>query len=195
MDAKSRKMWYANLMPILAIALFLGLAAEPAYAARFRIVVALNGAQQVPAVMTAGTGTARIVVNTITRGITGSVTFTGLSTPALFGHIHLAAAKKNGPIIIPLVGGAGATSGRMTIKAGTKLTAAQLRALQTNRLYFNIHTTMFPNGEIRGQILWAKRVRLASADQLPILKIASAECVTKPLGTGRSNRTPAEVSS
>ena len=174
MDRNSQPMWYAKLMPVLALGFLLTLVAEPTYAARFRIPVALDGAQQVPAVMTAGTGTGRIVVDTITRRITGSVSFRNLSSPTAAGHIHRAAAGANGPIIIPLTGGVGVTTGRMTVAAGARLTAAQLRALMTNRLYLNIHTATNPNGEIRGQIRWARRVRLASADQAPMMKLASA---------------------
>jgi len=182
MDTISRKMWCVKLMPVLAVGLLLALVADPACAARFRIPVALDGVQQVPAVMTAGTGTGRIVVDTITRRITGSVNFRGLSSATNAGHIHRAAAGVSGPIIIPLAGGLGVTSGRMTIPAGRILTAAQLRALRTNRLYINIHTGNFPNGEIRGQILWARRVRLASVDQVPMLKVAGADFKTRQLG-------------
>jgi len=182
MDTNSRKMWYVKLMPVLAAGLLLALVADPACAARFRIPVTLSGAQQVPAVMTAGTGTGRIVIDTITRRITVTANFRNLSSATSAGHIHRAAAGANGPIIIPLVGGIGVTTGRMTVPAGTKLTAAQLRALMTNRLYLNIHTATNPNGEIRGQILWARRVRLASAEQVPTLKVASADFNTRQLG-------------
>jgi hypothetical protein len=182
MDTNSRKMQYAKLIPVLAVGLLLALGADPAHATRFRIPVTLNGAQQVPPVNTAGTGTARLLLNTITRRITGSVNFSGLTSATLAGHIHRAPAGVNGGVIIPLSGGLGVTSGRMTVNA--TLTAAQLRSLMTNKLYLNIHTVNFGNGEIRGQIRWARRVRLASADQVPMLTVASGDSSIERLGRG-----------
>jgi hypothetical protein len=180
MDTNSRKMQYAKLMPVLAVGLLLALAADPAYATRFRIPVTLDGAQQVPPVTPAGTGTARLLVNTITRRITGVVNFSGLTSATLAGHIHRAPAGVNGGVIIPLSGGLGVTSGRMTVNA--TLTAAQLRSLMTNKLYLNIHTVNNGNGEIRGQIRWVRRVRLASAEQVPMLTVASGVFSIERLG-------------
>jgi hypothetical protein len=93
MDTNSRKMQYVKLIPVLAVGLLLALGADPAHATRFRIPVTLNGAQQVPPVNTAGTGTARLLLNTITRRITGVVNFSGLSSATLAGHVHRAPAK------------------------------------------------------------------------------------------------------
>lgn len=117
------------------------------------ITTTLTGAQEVPPVATAGSGTAVMTVNTTTRFISGTVTFTGLTSAATAAHIHEGAAGVNGPVLVPLAGGAGATSGTWTIPF-TQLTVNQFTALTTNGLYFNIHTVNNPGGEIRGQIIF-----------------------------------------
>jgi hypothetical protein len=82
------------------------------------------------------------------------VTFTGLTSNATAAHIHQGAAGVNGPVIVPLVGGAGATAGTWTVTPGAILTVAQLTALRASGLYVNIHTATNLGGEIRGQIVF-----------------------------------------
>jgi hypothetical protein len=112
----------------------------------------LSGDQEVPPVATAGTGSAVLSVNFATGELSGTVSFSGLSSVATAAHIHEGAAGVNGLIIIPLTGGIGLTSGMWTVPAGTVLTALQLNALQAGGLYVQIHTLIFPAGEIRGQL-------------------------------------------
>ncbi len=113
----------------------------------------LSGAQEFVPTASLATGRGAVVVNTDTREISGGMTFTGLTPSAGGHHIHQApsgAPTQNGPIIIPLLlspGGRGAT-----VPAGTVLTEAQFAAYQAGELYFNVHTTANPGGEIRGQI-------------------------------------------
>ena len=126
-----------------------------AFAGKITLTTALIGAQEVPAVATGGIGTATLTIDLSSGAISGAVTFTGLTANATAAHIHQAAAGVNGPVIVPLAGGAGAAAGTWTVPAGTFLTAAQLTALKANELYVNIHTAPNPGGEIRGQIDFA----------------------------------------
>lgn len=116
------------------------------------VTASLTGAQEVPPVVTAGTGNAVLSVNFATGALSGAVSFTGLSSAAVAAHIHEGAAGVNGLIIIPLTGGIGLTNGTWTVPAGTVMTAAQLAELRAGGLYVQIHTVMFPAGEIRGQL-------------------------------------------
>jgi hypothetical protein len=116
------------------------------------ITVSLSGNQEVPPVTTAGVGSAVLSVNFASGALSGTVSFTGLSSVATAAHIHEGAAGVNGLIIIPLAGGIGLTSGTWIVPAGTVLTAAQLTALQAGGLYVQIHSVIFPGGEIRGQL-------------------------------------------
>lgn len=106
----------------------------------------LTGAQEVPPVTTAATGTANIKV-TADGMVSGSVTTAGVvSTMA---HIHIAPAGQNGPVIVPLT-----KSGDNTymVPAGAKFTPAQLDAYKIGSLYVNVHSDAHKGGEIRAQL-------------------------------------------
>jgi len=116
----------------------------------------LTGAQEVSAVATSATGIADFFVNISTGEITGTVTFSGLSSNSTASHIHLGAVGVNGSIIIPLAGGGGGTSGTWSVPPGTFLTAAWLTALSSNQLYVNVHSANFGSGEIRSQLYYPR---------------------------------------
>jgi len=114
----------------------------------------LNGDQETPPVPTAANGVGTVSVDPVTRVISG-----GISTSGIIGtdaHIHDGDTGVPGPVIIPLVGGPTV----WTIPANTVLTDPQLARLLAGGLYFNVHTTANPGGEIRGQI--NQQVRFAS---------------------------------
>lgn len=113
----------------------------------------LSGAQENPANPSAASGRGAVVVNPATREITGGITFTGLTPNAGGHHIHQAPSGNpggNGPVIVGLTLAAG--GGVATVPAATVLTEAQYAALLAGELYFNVHTSTYPAGEIRGQI-------------------------------------------
>jgi hypothetical protein len=68
-------------------------------------------------------------------------------------HVHKGRPSVNGPIVIPLAapssGNPGASSGCVTV-SDSRLLAAIKR--NPSKYYFNVHTTAFPSGAIRGQI-------------------------------------------
>jgi len=113
----------------------------------------LDGAQVVPPVATSGTGSASLTIDLETREISGTVNFNGLLSNATEAHIRQGAAGTNGPSIVALTGGAGATSGTWVIPDGTFLTTNQLTQLFANGLYVDVSSTGQPAGEIRGQII------------------------------------------
>ena len=108
----------------------------------------LIGAEETPPTSSTASGTGTLVIDPATRVASGSITVTGLTATA--AHIHLAAPGVAGPINVPL---ANAGGGVFSVPAGTVLTAAQLLAYKQGNLYYNAHSALFPNGEIRGQIL------------------------------------------
>ena len=55
---------------------------------------------------------------------------------------------KNAPPVVPIPAGALASP----IKGTATLTDAQAADLQAGKLYFNVHSAKFPDGEIRGQV-------------------------------------------
>lgn len=109
-------------------------------------VIRLTGAQEVPPVMTAASGSGQITVLS-DQSISGSVTITGMTAKA--AHIHEGAPGKAGPVIIPLT----KTSDDIwSVPAGAKLTASQYTAYLAGNLYVNADSAAQPGGEIRGQI-------------------------------------------
>ena len=110
------------------------------------VKVTLSGAQEVPAVKTSAAGSGTITINA-DRSVSGKVTTTGVT--GTMAHIHIAAAGKNGPVIVPLTKSADNT---WSVPAGTKLTEDQYKAFQAGDLYVNVHSAENKGGEIRGQL-------------------------------------------
>lgn len=77
---------------------------------------------------------------------TAVTTYTGLTPTA--GHIHKAAVRVNGDIVFPFV----ITPSPITLQSGM-LTQAQIDDLFNGMMYVNLHTTAYPGGEIRGQLI------------------------------------------
>ena len=171
MNRRMLKIWDGRVMVVLAVSLLLIFLAKPGSAQVVQIAVPMNGAQEVPPVATAGTGLGSITVNTISGAISGVVNFSGLTTPATAGHIHVGAAGVNGPVIVPLIGGLGVTAGAMTVPLGAVLLPAQITALRANGLYLNIHTTANLGGEIRGQIIFTNAVPVGSVDETALTQV------------------------
>jgi hypothetical protein len=124
-------------------------AAAPAVAETF--TATLSGAQEVPPVPTAGTGTAIVQLNEAETMITVDVSFSNLSSNANGAHIHDAPPGVNGPIIFGLTGVPAATSGTVP-QQSFSITAAQVAALRAGNYYVNVHSDLYPGGEIRGQL-------------------------------------------
>jgi hypothetical protein len=113
---------------------------------------ALSGANEVPAVTTTAAGTGVLGLDPATGQIRGFVQTTGITATA--AHIHEAAAGVAGPVIIPLAE-TPAGSGLWSVPAGQTLTASQIASFNAGNLYFNVHSTANPGGEIRSQIVAA----------------------------------------
>ena len=126
--------------------------ALPSQAAPESFKVTLTGAQQVPPVQTAGTGTADLTYDPATRVVTWSVSYSGLSGPVTMAHFHgPAAAGKNAPVVIWLTKQGSPVASPITGQA--TLTPAQAQQFTAGEWYINVHTQAHPPGEIRGQVV------------------------------------------
>ena len=107
----------------------------------------LDGAQETPnPIVTTATGNATLTFNTVTKVFTINVTHT-IAAP-INGHIHKGAVGVGGPPVFPF------TTFTSPINfTSTALDAAQEADLMANLYYVNIHTTAYPGGEIRGQLI------------------------------------------
>jgi hypothetical protein len=107
----------------------------------------LSGANEVPPVTTAASGTGTITV-TDDGSVSGSVKVKGVA--ATMAHIHLGAAGKNGPVIITLVQ---TVPGEWSVPAGAKLDTEQIKSYKAGELYVNVHSEANKGGEVRAQII------------------------------------------
>lgn len=125
--------------------------AVPAAHADTGFTASLSGAQEVGPVATTATGTAVVILNTAQTSLSWTVTYTGLSSGLTASHIHKAPIGVNGGVIFPLNPVGGTTSG--SFSGSVAVTAAQAADLIAGLYYINIHTSNFPGGEIRGQLV------------------------------------------
>jgi hypothetical protein len=117
----------------------------------------LSGAQEVPAVSTAASGTAWVVVSTGGATLTYYVAHSGLSGAPAAAHIHLANAGVVGGVLLPLVAGPSPMTGTLTSSNLTPTgavtdMAGAVAAIAAGGTYINVHTAANPGGEIRGQL-------------------------------------------
>jgi hypothetical protein len=108
--------------------------------------ITLSGSQEVPPVMTSGSGSGTITIGE-DRSVSGSVTTTGVNGVA--AHIHIGPAGQNGPVIVPLTKTGDST---WSVPAGAKLTEAQYAAYKAGNLYVNVHSPTNKGGEVRAQL-------------------------------------------
>ncbi len=122
-------------------------------------VANLSGHNQAFPVASAGSGQITATLTGDQLIVTGSYGgMTGLIDLAIAGgaHIHVGFAGQNGGIQIELVPtpSTDLSGGTFTAALNTfTLTQAQIDLLNNRQLYINIHTTVYPSGEIRGQLL------------------------------------------
>jgi hypothetical protein len=141
-----------NISFLIFFILFLFAVNQNSNAKIYTINNVINGAQEVPVVITSGTGTITGTFNDVTNVLAYSITFSGLTGTTSAGHFHgPAAVGSNAGVVIaystlPL----GVTSG--TFSGSNTLTATQKTQLLSGLWYSNIHTTFKPGGEIRGQV-------------------------------------------
>lgn len=148
------------------------------YAAPITFTAGLTGAAEVPPTGSPGTGFATVILDPAANTMHVDVTFSGLEAATTAAHIHCClpspgATGVNVPVAttVPVFPAfpLGVTAGTyshdfslldsgtynpafVTANGGTIVgaEAALVAGIQNRETYLNIHTTLFPNGEIRG---------------------------------------------
>jgi hypothetical protein len=159
---------YLALGSILVIVAVTGIAVAAASGGGDEFRGRLFGYQEVPAISTSGHG--NIQLELTGGGIQYRLEYSQMSSDVLFAHIHFGRWATNGGVSAFLCGGGGAPacparSGvvRGTIAASDVVGPAEqgidegelrelLRAMFARATYANVHSELFPTGEIRGQI-------------------------------------------
>jgi CHRD domain len=141
----------------------------------------LSGSAEVPANASPGTGFARAIIDTVAQTMEVQVEFSGLQGTTTASHIHCCTATPGSgnagvATTTPTFPGfpLGVTSGSydhlfdltaastynpafVTAQGSVaNAEAALLAGLAATEAYLNIHTTLFPGGEIRGYLLVAR---------------------------------------
>jgi CHRD domain len=126
-----------------------------------KFIAKLSGKEEVPPNESPSTGLAWVKITDDKIGYEVNVTDMDKVNAA---HIHLAEAGKNGPIVLTLFKGgpteqANGTVGEANVTASNlegpmkgKGVTDLVTAMKNGTTYVNVHTTDFPDGEIRGQL-------------------------------------------
>src|SRR3984893_18382255 len=154
----------------------LALQAPPANAIPMTFVGNLSGANEVPPVVTPGTGLATIILDPTAQTLQVNATFSGLTSNDTAAHIHCCAPLGTNAGVattLPAFTGfpLGVTFGTyssqvfdltqpliynpafVTAQGGLpQAEAALIAGIEGGQTYFNIHTMINPGGEIRGQL-------------------------------------------
>ena len=125
-------------------------------AAQRFFAASLDGAQEVPPVVTQATGTGRFVLNPEETELAFDITVdtASLTGPIVSAHFHNAAAGVNGGVVRAITNDfvGDTATGIWRADDAQPLSGAMVAELLAGNLYINIHTTDNPGGEIRGQI-------------------------------------------
>lgn len=136
----------------------------------------LSGFEEVPAISTSGNGAFHVRISGDETSVSWELSYADLEGDVTQSHIHLGQAGVNGGVFVFLCSNLGngpagtqlcppppaTISGSFTAADLVGGAAAQgiapgeldevIRAMRAGRTYVNVHSTLFPGGEIRAQI-------------------------------------------
>jgi hypothetical protein len=130
----------------------------------------LNGYNEVPVVLTTGSGQITLTVSSDQKSLSVTLTFTRLAGVAQSASLYLGSAGTTGGVVAPICGVPKPTcpttaDGQVTttLSANDVLgipaqgliagdLASVIQAIASEGVYVNVVTSKFPNGEIRGQL-------------------------------------------
>ena len=174
-----KRIIFTALMPVCISTSAAAQSADPA-ATAIRLRARLSGFQEVPPRLTTGRGRFTALIDPARTSITFTLTYSDLSTPVLFSHIHFAQRGVNGGVMVflcnnsptgpqpracPAQGGTvtGTITAEDVVGPGPEDPATDqgispgnlqdvIRAILSGETYVNVHSERWPPGEIRGQL-------------------------------------------
>jgi Cu/Zn superoxide dismutase len=146
-------------------------------AARIQVATTLTAGEEVPAPRGDVASARGAFTGTLTRSGAGAalhwtLTFGGLTGPAVAAHVHTAPRGTAGPVSVPLCGPC-----ERPASGTANVDAAVLAALMAGRTYVNVHTRTNGAGEIRGQLVVVAVARAA---------LSARQEVPRPRGAARA---------
>lgn len=154
-----------TLLATAATATLSLLLSGPVEAQEVRMTATLTGGEETPALLTGALGTAEVVVDATRRSVVVTLNLFNVPTGTTAGHIHVGPKGVAGPIVLDFGFPAGRTGDfpvafSLTVRdfrprpdIGISTMDDAIQAIVGGNAYVNVHTTAFPAGEIRGQIL------------------------------------------
>lgn len=147
----------------LMLAVVLGASASAA-AQTVRLTATLSGANETPALLTGGAGSAEVFVNLATKTVNYSIDIFNMPTVTTAGHFHVGGPGVAGPVVVNLApppvsddfslrGTATASSLVPRNDQGIRTWDDFIQALVGGQVYVNIHSLTNGGGEIRGQLI------------------------------------------
>jgi hypothetical protein len=140
--------------------------------------VKLLGFEEVPSVGTSGSGRFKATINEDGSAVDWELTYENMDGDVTQAHVHFSQRATNGGIVVFLCSNLGngpagtqacpTDNGSLTgtftaadMTAGANAQGIQpgeffnlLRSMRTGNTYANVHSTLFPGGEIRGQLIF-----------------------------------------
>ena len=158
----------SRLPHALVAAALLTVAAAPASAQVFTLNATLTGegeaTQTANGVTTGAFGDATVVVDLSARTVTWNVRVFNMPSGVTQGHIHVGAIRTAGPVVVNFVvpvsasndfgisGSAKDTDFVLRPEVGIRSADDMFQAILGGNSYVNVHSTVNPGGEIRGQL-------------------------------------------
>jgi hypothetical protein len=109
----------------------------------------IDGSQENPPITTNGSGTGYAIIENNGQQVSYRFTIAGLSSTFTASHLHNATVGVNGSVVKPLDFGTDST----TTGVWTGFADPVLTQFIKNNIYMNVHSTNFPGGEMRGQLI------------------------------------------
>lgn len=109
------------------------------------------GSKEIPSNATTGTATLSGSYNKATNALSYTITWAGLTGNVSAAHFHgPATATETASPMLDITIGTNGTSGSVTSTA--TVTDAFENALLDGKIYYNLHSALYPNGEVRSQV-------------------------------------------
>jgi len=151
--------------------------ADPSQSAQIVFTVALNAANESSTDTSHATATGWAILSGDRTTLAYNITYAHLTSKFSGSHFHLGFTGVNGPVIKPIQFSGNSASGTWT-----SLPDSVVADLLNGQIYINIHSSNYPGGEIRGQVMPAKGIPLTIT--LDANQVATSVDTSKATGTG-----------